>query len=235
MATSPSPATLINRLFTSVALVLTLYMVYRAYQLFVAYGKLRQENNYYKTENFYRTVADSIRRTLPPLPPPPSPVIVYRISPLSSQAAQALAAAVTSRVRLDMQRELRAATERLAASSRPTLRLPQAKAVVALKDTTIRRRSVTTGRVITTAAKTGTFRDPWLRLTGVVIPGQPGRQDSLQVKYQLRLDFSARAYSKRTATHWWQWWKRRRVYVDLQNNNPNTTTTKLEGLPVQKR
>lgn len=234
MAVSPSPATLVNRLFTSVVLVLTLYMVYRAYQLFVAYGKLRQENNYYKTETFYRTVADSLRRTLPP-PPRPTPVIVYRTVPLSAQATQALAAAVTSRVRLEVQRELRVAAERLAASPRPAPRIPQEKAVVALKDTTLHRRSVTTGRVVTTPAKTGTFRDPWLRLTGIVIPGKPGRKDSLQVKYQLRLDFSAQAYSKRTATHWWQWWKGRRVYVDLQNNNPNTSTTKLEGLPVQKR
>jgi hypothetical protein len=234
MAASTSTATLVNRLFTIVVLILTLYTVYRGYRLFVAYGKLRQENNYYKTENFYRTVADSIRRTLPP-PFRLAPAVIYRTLPLSPQATQALATALTSRVRLEVQRELRAATERLVAPARPAPRIPQEKAVVALKDTTLRRRSVTTGRVVTTPAKTGTFRDPWLRLTGVVIPGQPGRKDSLQVKYQLRLDFSAQAYSKRTATHWWQWWKGRRVYVDLQNNNPNTSTTKLEGLPVQKR
>jgi hypothetical protein len=234
MANSPSTATLINRLFTIIVLVLTLYTVYQGYLAFVEYGKLRSENNYYKTENFYRTISDSIRRTLP-APPRPAPLIIYQALPPTPQATQALVTAITSRVRLDLQRELRTTAERLLISQRPALRLPQAKAVVALKDTTISRRSVATGRVMTTTAKTGTFRDAWLSLTGVVIPGQPGRKDSLQVKYSMRIDFDAQAYSKRTAKHWWQWWKGRRVYVDLRNNNPNTSTTKMEGLKVQKR
>lgn len=232
MATST--ATLVNRLFTILVLVLTLYTVYQGYLAFVAYGKMRQENNYYKTDNFYRMVADSIRRTLP-APARVEPTIIHQPTPLGSQATQALAAAITSRVRQDLQRELRATTERLLANQRPLPRAAAAQATVALKDTTIRRRSTTTGQLVNTSAKTGTFRDPWLSLTGVVIPGQPGRQDSLEVKYLLKLDFSAQAYSKRTAKHWWQWWKGRRVYVDLRNNNPNTSTTKLEGLQVQKR
>jgi hypothetical protein len=234
MVASTSTGTLINRLFTIVLLVLTLYTVYQGYLVFVEYGKMRRENNYYKTENFYRTVADSIRRTLPALPRI-TPAIIHQTTPLSPQTKQALVAAITSQVKLDIQHELRTATERLIATQRPVLRSPQAKAVVALKDTTIRRRSVTTGRVVTTTAKTGTFRDPWLSLTGVVIPGQPGRQDSLQVKYLMKIDFSAQAYSKRTAKHWWQWWKGRQVYVDLKNNNPHTSSTKMEGLKVQKR
>lgn len=232
MATST--ATLVNRLFTITVLVLTLYTVYQGYLAFVAYGKMRQENTYYKTDNFYRLVADSIRRTLP-VAPRTEPTIIHQSVPLSPQATQQLVAAITGRVRQDLQRELRASTERLLASQRPVPRPAPARAVVALKDTTIRRRSPATGRMVTTSAKTGTFRDPWLSLTGVVIPGKPGRQDSLQVKYLLKLDFSAQAYSRRTAKHWWQWWKGRRVFVDLRNNNPNTSTTKLEGLKVQKR
>lgn len=232
MATST--ATLVNRLFTITVLVLTLYTVYQGYLAFEAYGKMRQENTYYKTDNFYRMVADSIRRTLP-VPPRAEQLIIRQPATLSPQTTQRLVAAITGRVRQDLQRELRATTERLLTSQRPLPRASPARAVVALKDTTIRRRSPATGRMVTTSAKTGTFRDPWLSLTGVVIPGQPGRQDSLQVKYRLKLDFSAQAYSRRTARHWWQWWKGRRVYVDLRNNNPNTSTTKLEGLEVQKR
>lgn len=233
--TSPpsSTATLVNRLFTISVLVLTLYTVYQGYLVFIEYGKLRRENNYYKTENFYKTVVDSIRRTLP-VAHRAAPVIVYRTA-APTQATQELAVAIASRMRLDMQRELRAAAERLLAAQRTGLRPAQAKAVVALKDTTIRRRSPATGRLVATTAKTGTYRDPWLSLTGVILPGQPGRQDSLQVKYWMKIDFSAQAYSKRTAKHWWQWWKGRRAYVDLKTSNPNTSTTKVEGLKIQKR
>lgn len=234
MAAFHSTATLVNRLFTIVVLILTLYTVYRGYQAFVAYGKMRQENHYYKTENFYRTVADSLRRTLP-RPPRPAPIVIYQPVPPSPQVLQALSAAIASRVRQDIQRDMRANAERLLAAQRLPVRAPLAKVIVALKDTTIRRRSVATGRVVTTTVKTGTFRDRWLSLTGVVLPGPPGRADSLQVKYQFKLDFEAQAYSKRTAKHWWQWWKGRTVYVDLKNNNPNTTTTKMEGLKVRKR
>jgi hypothetical protein len=232
MATST--ATLVNRLFIILVLVLMLYTVYQGYLAFVAYGRMREENNYYKTDNFYRMVADSIRRTLP-APAKVESTIIHQTTPMGPEATQALVTAVTSQVRQDLQRELRATTERLLANQRPMLRAAPAQVTVALKDTTIRRRSITTGRLVNTSAKTGTFRDPWLSLTGVVIPGQPGRQDSLEVKYTLKLDFSAQAYSIRTAKHWWQWWKGRRVYVDLHNNNPNTSTTKLEGIHVQKR
>lgn len=235
MAPPPSStATLVNRLFTISMLVLTLYTVYQGYLVFIEYGKMRRENNYYKTENFYKTVVDSIRRTLP-VAHRAAPVIVYRTTAPSTQATQVMAATIANRIRLDMQRELRATAERLLAGQHAGLRPAQAKAVVALKDTTIRRRSPATGRLVATTAKTGTYRDPWLSLTGVIIPGQPGRQDSLQVKYLMKVEFSAQAYSKRTAKHWWQWWEGRRAYVDLKTSNPNTSTTKMEGLKIQKR
>ena len=54
-------------------------------------------------------------------------------------------------------------------------------------------------------------------------------------RYSIRNEYDVRAYSKRDAKHWWQFWKARKVYVDLQNKNPNTTTSKMEAVLVEKQ
>ncbi len=78
------------------------------------------------------------------------------------------------------------------------------------------------------AARAGVFRDPWLTLTGIVT------DDSLQVAYTIKNEFDVRAYSKRTGKRWWYFWTKRKVYVDLKNKNPHTTTTKLEAVLIKK-
>ncbi|GAA3940285.1 hypothetical protein GCM10022406_25400 [Hymenobacter algoricola] len=98
---------------------------------------------------------------------------------------------------------------------------------VALRDTTVHR--ATAAGIVAKPARAGTFKDPWLSLTGIVT------DDSLSVKYSIRNEFDVRAYSMRDAKHWWQFWKPRKVFVDLKNKNPNTTTTALEAVAVEKK
>jgi hypothetical protein len=219
-----SVSRLAYQLFVIVCLLLLLALCWYCY---VRYNAAVRENNYYHTDTFYKTVQDSIRRTQPATP---RVRVVYVPAP-TDQAALAALQATVAQLREDMRRD-RAATNRLLAV-RPSSTVVKPTTTVALNDTTVRRRTET-GRVVVTKAKTGTFRDPWLNLTGVVIPGQNGRPDSLQARYMIRNDFDVQVYSKRTGK-WWQWWKGRQAYVDLKNKNPNATTTKMEHLKVEKK
>lgn len=82
--------------------------------------------------------------------------------------------------------------------------------------------------------RAATYRDEWTKITGLILPGEAGQPDSLALNYVVRNQFKVVAYSKRDAKHWWQFWKPRKVYVDLKNENPHTTNT-MEAILVEKR
>jgi hypothetical protein len=102
-----------------------------------------------------------------------------------------------------------------------------------MRDTTIRKQGAA-GKVITTQAKTGTFSDKWLSLTGVVKPGRAGRPDSLEVKYQIRSEFEPEVFTKRVRKHWWAP-GHKQVFVKLRSKNPNMLVGNMDSLPVKKR
>ncbi|MGI4742615.1 MAG: hypothetical protein ACRYG7_46245 [Janthinobacterium lividum] len=227
-----STSSLLWRLFAVVCLLLLLSLAANLRQHYLN-GDLSKK--YFETKNYYKTAQDSIRRTRA-VPRPPAVRRSVSLSPAALVALRTgLRAAVSADLREELRREFRNQNTRLLAGQHVAVVTQQVLPTVAMKDTTLRRVSPKTGQIVAKSAKTGTFRDPWLSLTGVVIPGQPGKADSLQVKYYVRNDFAVRAYSKRTAKHWYQFWKGRTVYVDLQNQNPNATTTKMEAVEVEKR
>jgi len=155
------------------------------------------------------------------------------VTPVISPAVLAdLKSGLAAEMRQQLRQEFGRQAQLLSAQRTATVTRQQLP-TVALVDTTIRRPGPG-GHVVSKPAKTGTFRDPWLSLTGVVLPGTNGH-DSLQVKYTVRNEFDIRAYSKRDAKHWWMFWKPRLTYVDLKNKNPNTTTTGIEAVRVEKR
>ncbi|GAB3638744.1 hypothetical protein GCM10027422_43340 [Hymenobacter arcticus] len=225
---APPPSATGWRLFGVLCFVLLLSMAYNSYQHYLN-SDLHRKNEY--ITNNYRVVRDSLRR-----PPPPPPVVVRRAPTVICKAVPVSEAQLTSlRAGLlaDFSQQLRRELARQ--SLRPVVASRQQLPVVALRDTVLRKRVGTTGQVVSTAAKTGTFQDKWLSLTGVVKPGRPGRPDSLEVKYQLRSEFDVQAYSRRDQKHWWLWpFRPRRVYVRLQSRNPNVTTTHLDSVRVQK-
>lgn len=213
------------RLFGVLCFVLLLSMAYNGYQHYLN-GDLNRKNEY--VTNNYRVVRDSLRRV-----PPPPPVVIRPTTviykPLPTTAAQL--ASLRASLQADFSQQLRHELARQ--PIRPAVAQPQKLPVVALRDTVLRKRVAATGQVISTAAKTGTFEDKWLSLTGVVRPGRPGRPDSLEVKYQLRNEFDVQAYSQRDQKHWWQF-RPRRVYVRLKSLNPNVITSHLDSVKVQK-
>lgn len=225
-ATATSTSSLLWRLFGTICFVLLLSLAYNAYQHYLN-GDLAAK---YSTVNNYKTVLqDSLRRVVAaPVVVRTPPTVVYRSLPPSAAQLAALRAGIGYDVSAQLRRELARAAPRAVAVTKQ--RLP----VVALRDTTLLRRSGVTGQVVKTEAKTGTFRDPWLSLTGIVLPGRAGGPDSLQAKYSMRLDFDARAYSQRTG-HWWQVWRGREVHVRLKSRNPNTVVTGLDAVKVEKR
>ena len=213
------------RLFGVLCFVLLLSMAYNGYQHYLN-GDLNRRNEY--VTNNYRVVRDSLRRT------PTTPPVVVRpmtviYKPLPASTAQL--ASIRASLQADFGQQLRRELARQ--SVRPVATHPQKLPVVALRDTVLHKRVAATGRVVSTAAKTGTFEDKWLSLTGVVRPGRVGRPDSLEVKYQLRNEFDVQAYSKRDQKHWWQF-RPRRVYVRLHSRNPHVITAHLDSVRVQK-
>lgn len=114
----------------------------------------------------------------------------------------------------------------LLSAQRVVIETRQQLPTVALRDTTVRRN--TPAGVVARPARAGVFRDEWLTLTGLVTG------DSLSVDYTIRNEFDVRAYSKRDAKHWWQFWKPRKAYVDLKNKNPHTTTASMEAVLIKK-
>lgn len=224
MAAPVSTSSTAWRLFGVLCFVLLLAMGYQLYQS----GRLREAiayvTNNYKFENPPR----------PPRPPVAAPVrtverlVIYRPAPPSAAQLAALRQALV----VDITQQLRRELSRQA--PRPAVVAAQRKPpVVALHDTTILKRQPQTGRLEIQTAKTGTFSDPWLSLTGVVKPGKAGRPDSLAVKYQIRNEFQVRAYRQRDG-HWWQF-RRPKVFVRLKSSNPNSITTGLDSVPVLKR
>jgi hypothetical protein len=156
-------------------------------------------------------------------------VVTATITPaVLAQLKAGFAAEMRDQLRTEFGRQAQ-----LLAAQRTTTVTQQALPTVALQDTMVRR-VTPTGLVVAKAAKTARFRDQWLTLSGLVLPGLNGQPDSLQVNYNIRNEFDIRAYSKRDAKHWWQFWKGRKAYVDLKNKNPNTTTTNLEAVKVEK-
>ena len=213
------------RLFGVLCFVLLLSMAYNSYQHYLN-SDLNRKNEY--ITNIYRVVRDSLRHTPPPRPVVVRPTtVIYKPLPVS----EAQLASLRAGLQADFSQQLRRELARQPA--RPVVAVRQKLPVVALRDTMLRKRVAATGQVVSTAAKTGTFQDKWLSLTGVVKPGRAGRPDSLEVKYQLRNEFDVQAYSRRAQKHWWQF-KPRRVYVRLQSRNPNVITAHLDSVRVQK-
>jgi hypothetical protein len=214
------------RLFGVLCFVLLLSMAYNSYQHYLN-SDLTRRNEY--IVNNYRVVRDSLRQVPPPLPVIVRPTtVIYKPLPWSEAQQASLRAGLQTDFSQQLRRELARQLLRPVAATKQ--RLP----VVALRDTVLRKRVGATDQVVSTVAKTGTFQDKWLSLTGVVRPGRPGRPDSLEVKYQLRSEFEVEAYSQRVQKHWWQF-KPRRVYVHLLSRNPNVTTAHLDSIRVQKR
>jgi len=180
--------------------------------------------NYYASANqpLQRTVDKEGRETVRAVVAPITPAVLADLK-------AGLAAEMRDQLRKEFGRQAQ-----LLYGQRTTTTTSQALPVVALQDTTVRR-ITPAGKVVEKAAKKARFRDPWLTLTGLVLPGMEGKPDSLQVNYSIRNEFDIRAYSKRDAKHWWQFWKGRKTYVDLKNKNPNTVTTGLESVKVEKQ
>ena len=171
--------------------------------------------------------------TLYSAPPPPVRIIdrqgretVRVVTPVISPAVlQQLRAGFATEMRDQLRAEFGRNARLLGAQRSATVTQQQLPTVV-LRDTTVR--LTTPAGVVSQAAKAGKFKDEWLSLTGIVT------EDSLSVDYRIRNDFDIRAYSKRDAKHWWQFWAPRKVYVDLKNKNPHTVTTGIDAVRVQK-
>jgi hypothetical protein len=149
-------------------------------------------------------------------------VVAPTISPaVLSQVKAGLAAEMRDQLRKEFGRQAQ-----LLGAQRVATTTAQQLPTVVLHDTIVR--SVTPAGIITHPARAGTFRDPWLNLTGIVTG------DSLSVHYTIKNEFDVRAYSKRDAKHWWYFWKPRKAFVDLKNKNPNTTTTAIEAVIIKK-
>jgi uncharacterized protein (DUF697 family) len=152
---------------------------------------------------------------------------------ISAAVLQQVKAGFAAEVRDQLQKEFKNRGVQLLTAQRVQTSTAQRLPTVAFKDTTIRK--VTPAGVQATVARTATYRDQWAKITGVVIPDTQGLADSLALDYLIRNEFTARAYSMRDAKHWWQFWKARKVFVDLKNQNPHTTTSSLEAIAVEKK
>jgi hypothetical protein len=193
-------------------------------------GNVQKEAEKQEIINLYTAAAQPLVRSVDKQGHETVRAVVAPISPaVLADLKTGLAAEMRDQLRKEFGRQAQ-----LLYGQRTTTTTAQRLPVVALQDTTVRR-VTPTGKVVEKPAKKARFRDPWLTLTGLVLPGLGGESDSLQVNYSIRNEFDIRAYSKRDAKHWWQFWKPRRAYVDLKNKNPNTITTGLESVKVEKR
>jgi hypothetical protein len=193
-------------------------------------GNVQKEAEKQEIINLYAAAAQPLVRTVDNQGRETVRAVVAPISPgVLADLKAGLAAEMRDQLRKEFGRQAQ-----LLYGQRTTTTTAQALPVVALQDTTVRRKTPA-GKVVEKPAKKARFRDPWLTLTGLVLPGSDGESDSLQVNYSIRNEFDIRAYSKRDAKHWWQFWKPRRAYVDIKNKNPNTTTTGLESVKVEKQ
>ncbi|RPD50068.1 hypothetical protein DNI29_04525 [Hymenobacter sediminis] len=190
-----------------------------------AYRNGELSDQYHETKNYYELQNDSLRAEVNEK----GQQTVYRpIVTVSPATLASLEAGIAARLRDDLRAEFRGQNAKLLFGQNAATTTQQQLPTVALTDTVVRRPKPG-GGVVVKQAKAGTFKDEWLNLTGIVT------DDSMSVKYTIRNEFDVRAYSKRDAKHWWQFWKPRRVYVDLKNKNPNTTTDKMEAVLVDKK
>ncbi|SNC62183.1 hypothetical protein SAMN06265337_0619 [Hymenobacter gelipurpurascens] len=211
------------RLYAYRSIVLLLLLAIAAGLIYYLYGENVQKEeekqsiiNLYSQQPETRAVDTQGRETVRVVTPIISAAVLKQVK--SGLAAE---------IRDQLQKEFKGLGVQLISAQRVQTSTAQRVPTVALKDTTIR--EVTPAGIQTKVAKAGTYKDPWLTLTGVVT------DDSLAVKYTIRNEFDVRAYSKRDAKHWWQFWKGRKVYVDLKNQNPNTRTENLEAVAVEKK
>ena len=207
------------RLFQIAGLCLLLALGYYGYRQAVENSRLRAE----KTDitNYYAAAQDTLTRLRDKAG---RETVVYRPGTISPGALAALRVGLAAELRDGLRAEF-GRSARLLYGQQATTITTQQLPTVALKDTVFVTRP---GRPPTTA-KAGVFRDEWLSLTGIVT------KDSMSVRYTIRNEMKVRAYSKRDKKYWFQFWKPRRVYVDLKNANPNTSTPKMEAVLVEKK
>jgi hypothetical protein len=226
----PLPSVL-SQAYAYRSLVLIILLAILSFCCYYLYqGNVQKEAEKQEIINLYAAAAQPIFRSVDKQGHETVRAIVAPISPaVLADLKTGLAAEMRDQIRKEFGRQAQ-----LLYGQRTTTTTAQTLPVVALQDTTVRR-VTPTGKVVEKAAKKARFRDPWLTLTGLVLPGLGGESDSLQVNYSIRNEFDIRAYSKRDAKHWWQFWKGRKTYVDLKNKNPNTITTGLESVQVEKQ
>lgn len=212
------------RLFQIVGLGLVIWIVYYGYTTALKNSKLEKEK--IEIRNYYAAREDTLVRQRDEKG---RETVIYKAATLSPEALAVLktglAAEAAKAVRAEFGRNARLLYGQRAATTTTQI-LP----TVVLRDTTMRR--VTPAGIVSRKARAGVFKDPWLHLTGIVT------DDSLSVKYSIRNEFDVRAYSKKEPRpNWWKFWKKReeKVYVDLKNRNPNTTTDKMEAVLVEKQ
>ncbi|MDF7810686.1 DUF6549 family protein [Hymenobacter sp. YC55] len=211
------------RIFQILGIVLIVGLIYFGYNKVLEIAQLRR--NLYETRNYYAAAQDTLKRVRDDKN---RETVIYRTAPLSPSALAGLEAGFAAVVRDQLRKEFKSQSAQLLFAQRAATVTQQVLPTVALKDTTVR--SVSSAGIVTTkAARAGTFKDEWLSLTGIVT------DDSLSVKYFIRNEFDVRAYSKKDKKYWFQFWKPRKVYVDLKNKNPNTITSSMEAVVVEKK
>jgi hypothetical protein len=171
--------------------------------------------NYYASQPVARSVDAAGRETVRVVAAPISPKVL-------AELRSGLAAEMRDGLRKEFGRQAQ-----LLSGSRVAVTTHQQLPTVVLRDTALTRAGP--AGPVRRAARAGTFRDQWLSLTGIVT------DDSLSVDYTIRNEFDMRAYSRRDAKHWWQFWKPRRAYVDLKSKNPHSTTTAIEAVLIEKQ
>ncbi|MCC3156420.1 hypothetical protein LJ737_04180 [Hymenobacter sp. 15J16-1T3B] len=215
-----SPFSTAWRLFGVACFLLLISMAFGAYQWFRSRD---WSTKYLQTRNYYEAREDSLVKVRDAAG---RETVVYKTTGLSPATLKQLRYGLAAELR-DQLREEFGRSAQLLFGQRASVVTAQQLPAVALRDTVLR--IVTKTDTVTVPAKAATYRDAWLTLTAAVLPG-----DSLSATYKIRNEFDVRAYSKRDAKHWWQFWKPRRVFVDLKNKNPNTTTDKMEAVLVEK-
>lgn len=213
---------MLTRLYAYRSLVLLMLLAIAGggcYYLYTANVQKEAEKqsilNFYATAPVTRTVDAAGRETVRVVAAPISPQVL-------AELRSGLAAEMRDGLRKEFGRHAQ-----LLSGSRVAITTQQQLPTVALRDTTVARPGP--AGPVRRPAKAGTFKDPWLSLTGIVT------DDSLSVDYTIRNEFDMRAYSRRDAKHWWMFWKPRRAYVDLKSKNPHSTTTAIEAVLIQKQ
>jgi hypothetical protein len=218
---APSSSAIVWRMFGVACLVCLLLAALFVWQLY-RNGELGKK--LYETKNYYELREDSLQTHVNAQG---QQTVVRPIVTVSPATLATLEAGIAARLRNELRAEFKGLNAKLLFGQTATTLTQQTLPTVPLKDTTVRR--VTPNGIISKPARAGTFKDDWLNLTGIVT------DDSLSVKYSIRNEFDVRAYSRRDAKHWWQFWKPRKVFVDLKNKNPNTTTEKMDAVLVNKQ